>query len=390
MKRRNKVIVVMSVLVCVFAVGFGALALTAADRIRAKFKRVQAAVTILGRKQIALNGVVQQITEFKKTLDKGDAVNAEKLLDQILARKEVVSIAAEISREPAASNRFTPPIQASDEPIDNTFSVPRPTEIQGYSDHMMEPCITLDGKYLMFNNSNEPGAKTHIHLCQRLDTNIFKYIGELPGTVSDSKDMAPSVDNAGNLYYTCLKSYDRDLKSLYVGKLKDESVTGVQEVPGDISPKVQTWINMDCCISADGKTLVVSRARFDFGSIHPAESDLQMFVKGENGFALDPQSISVLKAVNSPALEYAPSLSADQLELYFTRAQRDLEGRLLMRILVSKRDKVSSPFGPPSVLGVIQGFVEAPTLPALNHELFFHKRDAEDGKFKIYRCERTR
>jgi hypothetical protein len=390
MKRRNKVIVAIAVLSCVFMLGFGAAALSSADRIRSKFKRVQSAVTILGRKQIALDGVVPQITEFKKSLDKGDAVNAEKLLDQILARKEVMAIAAEISREPSVSNRFNPPIQASDEPIDNTFSVPRPTEIQGYSDHMMEPCITLDGKYLMFNNSNEPGVKTHIQLCQRLDTNIFKYIGELPGTVSDSKDMAPSVDNAGNLYYTSLKTYDQDLKSLYVGKLKGEAVTGVQQVAGDISPKVQTWINMDCCVSADGKTLVVSRARFDLGSVHPAESDLQIFMKGDNGFALEPHSNDLLKAVNTPALEYAPSLSADQLELYFTRAQRDLEGRLLLRILVSKRDKLSSPFGPPSALGVIQGFVEAPTLPALNHELFFHKRDAEDGKFKIYRCERTR
>lgn len=390
MRKRNKVIVAMLVLVCVFVVGLGAFAVTAADRIRAKFKRVQAAVTILGRKQIALDGVVPQINDFKKALDKGDSVNAEKLLDQILARKEVVAIGAEISREPALVNRFLPPMQEANEPIDNSFSVPRPTEIQGYDDHMMEPCITLDGKYLMFNNSNEPTAKTHIHLCQRLDTNIFKYIGVLQGTVSDSKDMAPTVDNAGNLYYTSLKTYDQDMKSLYVGKLKDEAVTGTQQVAGDISPTVQTWINMDCGVSADGKTLVVSRARFNFGATHPAESDLQIYVKGDNGFALDPRSAEILKAVNSPVLEYAPALSANQLELYFTRAQRDSEGRVLTRIMVAKREKVSDPFGAPSALGVIQGFVEAPTLPALNHELFFHKRDDEDGKFKIYRCEKTR
>ena len=390
MRKRNKVIAAMVVVGTVFVVGFGACAVTAADRVRAKFKRVQAAITILGRKQIALDGVVTQVNEFKKALDKGDSVNAEKLLDQILARKEVVAIGAEISKEPPASNRFSPPMQAPNEPEDNSFSVPRPTEIQGYSEDMMEPCITLDGKYLMFNSSNQPTAKTHIHICQRLDTNIFKYIGMLQGTVSESKDMAPSVDNAGNLYYTSLKTYDQDLKSLYVGKLKDETVTGAAEVVGDISPKVQTWINMDCGVSSDGETLIVSRARFDFGSTHPAESNLQWYVKGDNGFALDSQSSEILKAVNSPALEYAPSLSANGLELYFTRAQRDLEGRVLTRIMVAKRGKVSEPFGAPLVLSVIQGFVEAPTLPALNHELFFHKRDEEDGKFKIYRCERTR
>jgi hypothetical protein len=389
MKKQNKTAIALVVAMLVIGSALGVSAVTAADRIRTKFKRVQAAVTVSGRKRIRLDGVLQQIVDFKKALEKGDAVTAEKLLDTILARKELVPLQAEIAREPAASNKFNPPYQTSDEPIDNTWSVPRPIEIAGYDDNAMEPCITLDGKYLMFNNSNDAAVKTHIHLCERLDKNHFRYIGTLPGTVSGSKDMAPSVDKAGNIYYTCLKTYDQDLKSLYVGRFASEAVQNVEEVAGDISPNVQTWINMDCCVSADGNSLVVSRARFAFGSVVPSESDLLLFFKDKNNiFSPHPDSGNIMKAVNSPALEYAPSLSADQTEIYFTRAQKDIDSHTLMRILVAKRKNTSEPFGPPSALGIITGFVEAPTLSEQNNEMFYHKLDGD--KFRIYRCERAR
>ena len=39
-----------------------------------------------------------------------------------------------------------------------------------------------------------------------------------------------------------------------------------------------------------------------------------------DGFAIDPRSQELLAKVNTPALEYAPAISTDGLELYFTRA----------------------------------------------------------------------
>lgn len=389
MKSLKRIIIV----VIVFVVGIGAClsvaALSTADKLRAKVKRVQAAGTVLGRKQIPIDGFNLVLVEVKKAIDKGDAVAAEKLLDAVLARKDVVANMAEIVREPASTNRFDPPVQEANESFTDAFSVAQLVEVAGYDDHMMEPCITLDGKYLLFNNSNDGKADTHIHICKRLDNkNKFQYIGKLPGTISGSKDMAPSVDHDGNLYFTSLRTYDTDLKSLYVGKMVNNAVANVVPVAGDISPTVQTWINMDCCISADGKQMVVSRARFKAGDTVPAESDLQLFVKQNESFSAHPQSAEILKNVNTRALEYAPSLSADQLELFFTRAQKLPEGQTLLRIMQSKRANVSEPFGPPVALRTAFGFVEAPTLPALNHELFFHK--LEGDKFKIFRCDRIR
>ena len=39
-------------------------------------------------------------------------------------------------------------------------SDPRPVVVEGYDDHLMEPFVTRDGKFLLFNNSNEPPEKT--------------------------------------------------------------------------------------------------------------------------------------------------------------------------------------------------------------------------------------
>ena len=81
--------------------------------------------------------------------------------------------------------------------------------------------------------------------------------------------------------------------------------------------------------------------------------------------------------------EYAPSLSADGLQLYFTR----LTGFLLWRhvqIYRAVRSSESEPFGAP-VRMPIEGFVEGPTLSADGQALYFHK--LVDGHFGIWRLK---
>lgn len=105
------------------------------------------------------------------------------------------------------------------------------------------------------DDSNEPSANTRIHLTKRVDKNKFQYVGVLSGTVSGSKDMAPSIDLKGNIYFTSLRTYDKDMHSLYVGRFDGSSVGEVRPLPGSVSPTVPCWINMDCCVSEDGNSL---------------------------------------------------------------------------------------------------------------------------------------
>jgi hypothetical protein len=43
----------------------------------------------------------------------------------------------------------------------------------------MEPFITRDGRYLFFNNSNDPSVNTNLRYAERIDDLTFKYKGEV-------------------------------------------------------------------------------------------------------------------------------------------------------------------------------------------------------------------
>lgn len=273
------------------------------------------------------------------------------------------------------------------------YGSPESVRIDGYGDDCMEPFVTSDGSYLFFNDSNSAEVQTHIHIARRSGKLSYKHLGMVPGTVSPSKDMAPCVDASGNFYFTTLRSFSKDGHSLYVGKLAGEAVSDVKVVPGDISPGRPGWINMDCDISSDGKTLYISRARFAPGAPAPHESDLVIAREVSGKFELDRLSDVVLKNVNTAALEYAPAISNNGLELFFTRA-----GELMvagkntgasLRIMVARRNSAKDPFGKPEVIKSIEGFVEAPTLTGDLSELFFHKKDS-NGRLSIYRAVRKR
>jgi hypothetical protein len=247
-------------------------------------------------------------------------------------------------------------------------------EIEGYGDDAMEPCISLDGQYLFFNNSNEEKADTHIHFAKRIAGNHFHYEGFLPGTRSKRKDMAPSLDRRNHMYFTSLRSFDADRKSIYAGTWHPSEVNNVSAVGGDISPTEPFAVNMDSCISPDGSILIISRAQFlPFGS-NPRKSDLLIASRTADGtFQLEPSQQNVIKSTNSAALEYAPAITDDLLELYFTRCHK-LDNGPFFETMVARRASRNEPFGPPQRLSALEGFSEAPSLTLDKHELFYHKR----------------
>ena len=89
----------------------------------------------------------------------------------------------------------------------------------------MEPFLSPDGRYLFFNNSNDPGVNTNLQFAERTAKLIFRYLGELPGVNSAVLDAVPSMDTAGHFYFTTVRDYGRTLNSLFTGEFNGKGVT---------------------------------------------------------------------------------------------------------------------------------------------------------------------
>src|SRR5688572_32714896 len=68
------------------------------------------------------------------------------------------------------------------------FGTPQPVRIAGYDGPAMEPFLTRDGRYLLFNNSNDPRVNTNLHYARRIDDLNFQYLGELQGANTSALD----------------------------------------------------------------------------------------------------------------------------------------------------------------------------------------------------------
>jgi hypothetical protein len=101
-------------------------------------------------------------------------------------------------------------------------------------------------------------------------------------------------------------------------------------------------------------------------------------------------SDKIFRNVNTEELEYAPSLSADQLELTFTRSRINIKDGefcgMISRILVASRRSLNEPFGEPQWIKAITGLVEGPTFTPDNKILYYHKKEA--GTFRLYQVTR--
>lgn len=328
-----------------------------------------------------------------QAFDKGDADNGESLVDNAL---QILGQVGNGHVSPASGRK-------SNEAVSNLYADPQRVEIVGYNEDAMEPAVSLDGQYLFFNGSNAGDVEMHISYAKRMSANRFQYLGLLPGARSQHRDMAPSMDSRNDMFFTTDRSFGLDAKTVYFGSFKQSEVTKVSSANGSVSRGCgfidggkQFVINMDCGISPDGNTLFVARAQFDrsIGGDAPQRSDLMMATRDSTGqFNIGPESELILRSVNTPGLEYAPTISADGLELYFTRAMSAQQlnagasDQSWVSIMVAKRTSVDKPFGKPERLAAIEGFVEAPTITLDKREMFYHKKDG--GLFRIYRAKRS-
>lgn len=91
------------------------------------------------------------------------------------------------------------------------------------------------------------------------------------------------------------------------------------ELAPGVSRKQPDIVNFDVEISADGKTLYFVDGQFTKDDPNPRTADIVIAIRYGTGFKRDPKSGAILKQVNTDALEYAADISADGLELFFTR-----------------------------------------------------------------------
>jgi hypothetical protein len=257
------------------------------------------------------------------------------------------------------------------------FSNPESVTIRDYDSDAMEPFITRDGRYLLFNDSNAPGRDTNLHYAERIDDVTFEYRGEIEGINSAALDGVATVDASNTIYFVSTRSYGQTLSSIYRGTFQAGAVRDVALISG-ISKNVPGAISFDVEVSADGETLYLSDGVFAGGPV-PLSADLAAAVR-ENG-EVERVSSDLFSNVNTDALEYAACLSVNRLELFFTR----LTGTDAV-IYHSVRSDRMHRWSPPQRVAAISGFAEAPALSPDGRSLYYHA--LRGSRFVVERVQR--
>ncbi len=259
--------------------------------------------------------------------------------------------------------------------------------VTGYTDHLMEPFLSRDGSVLLFNNSNDPSVNTNLHWAVRVNDSVFQYKGEISGVNTASLEGVPTLDQNGILYFVSTREYDQTLASIYQTIFTEGSATQPSQV-GGISKNIAGWLNFDVEVSASGENLYFVDGRFDQNG-GPYESDIVVARKESKGFVRLSNSPDLLRNINTTDLEYAACISANNLELYFTRVTAPITAASTPQIFGSRRNSANEPFGVASKIQSITGFAEAASISPDGHILYYHKRD-EQGKFGLYFTRRVR
>jgi len=251
----------------------------------------------------------------------------------------------------------------------NAFTDPQLVTVRGYSGSAMEPFISEDGEYLLFNTSNVAPNIPALQFATRVGADTFQYRGAIeganqPGYLSGT----PSMDDYGNLYFVSTRGYAQTLSTIYSGRFAAGTVAGVHLVPG-VSGGTLGTIDFDVDVSPIGSTLYVSVGHFDGGP--PTSASLAIFDKFGSGFEPDPDSATILRAVNRAGmLTYAASISTNGLELFFTQANPAGGEPAIYRAV---RAGVGQAFGDVRRVGAVIGYAEAPALSADGTTLYYHR-----------------
>ncbi len=294
------------------------------------------------------------------------------------------------------------------------FQNPRAITVQGYSGDLMEPAISRDGKTLFFNNLNADmlpsgeANETDLHYANHIDDVTFDYVGEVNGANIDTNpdqnelEGVASSDKNNRLYYIYTGDYfdtsgPNYLRSIFYGDFSNGNLTNIQSIPNlktnrptEENP-IPGQVNFDAEIHYDGEELYFVEGIFS-GSSFPDEGNIGIAIKVNGIFTTHQDSENLFENlfanINSNALEYAPSISTNSLEFYFTRASGSVENGIDFGVYVATRNAVSEPWENVERLDVIVGEItEAPSLSFDGNLLYYHQK--VNGLYQIYVVERV-
>jgi len=256
---------------------------------------------------------------------------------------------------------------------------PRRVVISGYQGDTMEPFVSRDGRYLLFNNLNQPPMNTDIFYAERQDDFNWIFRGPVQGVNTPALEGCPTMDRNGQMFFVSPRDYARTLCTIYTGWFKDGDVTGVRRVES-ISRKQPGMVNFDVDVSPDGSTLIFVDSRFKPG-VGPQFAHLVLAVWDGTHYVRSPDSDRLLATVNQPGLNYAPTISASLRTLFFTRfdSWSRYKGPQIYR---ATRPTVSVSFDPPEHLAGLGDYVEGTALGPDERWLYFHRQDG--GRFQLY------
>lgn len=264
------------------------------------------------------------------------------------------------------------------------FGNPELVTIIGYNGDAMEPFVSRDGVYLFFNNN---GANKDIFYSAFINATSVQYQGPIPSINTAAVEGTPTTDTASRFFYVSTANYNPPTAydTLYSGTWNGSSVTDVAAVSG-LARTTPGLVNFDIEVSPDGAILYFADGVFSGGNAFPDSADIAIAVASGNGFVRDPNSSVILANVNTTTdLEYAPAISADGRELFFTRANLNTSQ---LRIYRATRASSTAAFAAPQLVSAITGFVEGPTLTPDEKSLYFHRENPGTGRFQIYRVTR--
>lgn len=264
----------------------------------------------------------------------------------------------------------------------------RPVTIIGYSGDAMEPFISGDGQTMFFNSLND-GVNTSIYHASRINDTTFQHEGVVLNVNQPSPhlDAVVSMDQHANFYWVSLRDYPNVYQNLMRGTYTNGVVTNISHVYGDFYVNAPGWLVMDACITNDGKKLIYCNAYFNNCNPGlPCEAYLGMAVKtNDTTFNNHPVLTGLFQNINDTSfLVYAPQLSSNGLELYYTRLEKNTTET---QICLSVRSDTNTVFPPGAVLYSNTGNVpEAPTITSGGSRIYYHRKSG--GTFRIFTKER--
>jgi len=142
---------------------------------------------------------------------------------------------------------------------------------------------------------------------------------------------------------------------------------------------------MDVGISPDGQNIYYAEAYIPPGSPIPTQTSMAVAAKtSTTTFSKLANSNTFMAKVNNGDLNYAPDISPDGLEFFFTRASASTGQADIYR---ATRTSTTTAFSTLQLITAADGFVEGPSLTSDTKRLYYHKQTGTNT-YAIYTVTR--